>query len=429
MARHRLCRYRKKAGCVGIRFMMNTLPHDWLLVNHLKFNKALLFCVMDLTEQIGMGVAAEAHKLIFDLQRKCFGDGLDSEILKEHIVQEGSKGASARSGSRSKSTASAKDEVSTPTPMETDGEPTTPAPEGGSGPTASTDDGPGGASSRASARVPEAEFLKLVKVLAAELLSPDDNIRELVKLCLAQLAKFSTIPLTQLLKGTSMKHVALPKSTRNSPINVQIGRMDAMVFCLTLDPPLTTLQNSPPDEDGVAAGGARGDARGTNNRNYIKEVLEICKLTDVQARAAGSRPGVPVNPRGLILLRRKAIELIAAIIVDENWAEFRKLALEYFVRALLSSADEIVGAAGTALSTLQRDIKLPKEDMQTAIRPLLSELSDAERLTIPMLKAISNLLELLPRSAFNQKFVDKMYEYWGAWLAKAQREVVEQAEG
>jgi hypothetical protein len=57
-------------------------------------------------------------------------------------------------------------------------------------------------------------------------------------------------------------------------------------------------------------------------------VLEICKLTDEQARAAGSRPGVPVNPKGLTNLRRKAIELIAVVVLDDNWAEFRKPSVE-----------------------------------------------------------------------------------------------------
>ena len=39
------------------------------------------------------------------------------------------------------------------------------------------------------------------------------------------------------------------------------------------------------------------------------------------------------------------------------------------------------------------------------------------------------LLQLLPKSAFNQKFVDKMYEYWGNWLQRAQAEVAASGDG
>lgn len=61
-------------------------------------------------------------------------------------------------------------------------------------------------------------------------------------------------------------------------------------------------------------------------------------------------------------------------------------ATRFFVRALLSEHAPIVEAASHALTNLNDRIPLPKEDMQSAIRPLLADLSDAERLTNAMLK-------------------------------------------
>jgi hypothetical protein len=60
------------------------------------------------------------------------------------------------------------------------------------------------------------------------------------------------------------------------------------------------------------------------------------------------------------------------------------------VRALLSGHSSIVEAASSALSNLQVRIPLPKEDMQSAIRPLLAEIADHDRLTNAMLKVRLN---------------------------------------
>jgi hypothetical protein len=49
--------------------------------------------------------------------------------------------------------------------------------------------------------------------------------------------------------------------------------MDAMLYCLALDPPLTKLANAPAGDDASGASAAQNrDPRGTNNRNYIREV-------------------------------------------------------------------------------------------------------------------------------------------------------------
>lgn len=74
--------HQKNAGCVGIRFLIDVMPQSWLLVHQLKFNKALLFCVMDLSEQIGMGVAADAKDLMIDVIKRCFGNGLNPDVIR-----------------------------------------------------------------------------------------------------------------------------------------------------------------------------------------------------------------------------------------------------------------------------------------------------------------------------------------------------------
>lgn len=67
--------YYKKAGCIGIRFLMHNMPMEWLMAQQLKFNTALLFTCMDLTDQIGMGVVEESQALMVELISKCFTTG------------------------------------------------------------------------------------------------------------------------------------------------------------------------------------------------------------------------------------------------------------------------------------------------------------------------------------------------------------------
>jgi len=87
--------HQKNAGCVGIRFLMEVMPLNWLLAHQLKFNKALLFCVMDLSEHIGMGVAADAKDIMVDLIKRCFGEGLDADVIRGDVTNDKTTAAAA----------------------------------------------------------------------------------------------------------------------------------------------------------------------------------------------------------------------------------------------------------------------------------------------------------------------------------------------
>ena len=59
-----------------------------------------------------------------------------------------------------------------------------------------------------------------------------------VKTALKFVSERSGLSITDLLSTTTLKDTIIPRTSRNSPLNVQIGRMDALAFCLRLQPPL-----------------------------------------------------------------------------------------------------------------------------------------------------------------------------------------------
>ena len=518
--------YKKRAGCIGIQFFMNNMPDAWVASRVLKFVKVLLFAIIDLTNQIGCKVVELASTLISQLISKCFASGpynifastttsTDSAmdvstpqpvqaatletpgITIAAVAAKGAEAVKIEPGMVTAPAAATKVPVAKPTPLNLAGSTAKASPTGGGQQTT--------------------VFGKLVKLLATELLSPDDNVRKQVKESLNQLERLSGIPLPDLVMHTGLKEQMAPKTTRNCPIGVQIGRMDSMTFCLRMSPPLlkflptenaslstsstpapaqavpattvptatttgvsqaaaaivtpgsidtpatdatatdtataanataslqtgtvkASLLASTPSAPGVltpqatsgipttitpaqplggstqpAGGSATASSSSSSNSNssYVKELLELCKLDDTRARMVLRLSHVSKST--LISLRCRALELVGAVTLDKAWNEVRKPVIEQFVRALLSPHEQVVQVACAGLKLLKAQVDIPNTLFQGAIRPLLEELSEYNKLNVPMLQSIARLLDILP-SAFNEKLADKLYEYLGRWL-------------
>lgn len=59
-----------------------------------------------------------------------------------------------------------------------------------------------------------------------------------VKAALAATAQYTGHGITALLRATPLRETVIPRTSRNSPLHVQIGKMDALAYCLRLQPPL-----------------------------------------------------------------------------------------------------------------------------------------------------------------------------------------------
>ncbi len=242
-------------------------------------------------------------------------------------------------------------------------------------------------------------------------------------MALGLLSQKTGMSITALLQTTMLKESIVPRTVRNSPVHVQIGKMDALAFCLRLDPPLrefvpqkvrcffchtrlcrssclqifvlkspiahtltssqvvsaTPVAASPSaaaasttspavTPAGAQFGAGAGAAAGAvpvelpdSNTTYLTEITQICKLDDNTARAQTSRPGMQMSPALLLAYRVRALDLLAVAIANPAWADLRRVALELFVRALASQHQEVVAVALQGLRALQVETTMPKE--------------------------------------------------------------------
>jgi len=76
-------------------------------------------------------------------------------------------------------------------------------------------------------------------------------------------------------------------------------------------------------------------------------------------------------------------------------SELRNGIIGVFFKALTLRSKDIVLAAKKGLSLVIQQHKLPKELLQTSLRPILLNLADHRKLSVPLLQGLARLLELL----------------------------------
>ncbi|XP_046847243.1 transformation/transcription domain-associated protein-like isoform X2 [Xenia sp. Carnegie-2017] len=91
--------FAKAGGCRSIAFLMKTMPSKWVIEHQLSFAKALMFVMMDLTNEVSAGTVDSAKETLEKLVRQCNArDEKDEEIiatqkkcalaLLQHLVRE-----------------------------------------------------------------------------------------------------------------------------------------------------------------------------------------------------------------------------------------------------------------------------------------------------------------------------------------------------
>jgi transformation/transcription domain-associated protein len=95
-------------------------------------------------------------------------------------------------------------------------------------------------------------------------------------------------------------------------------------------------------------------------------------------------------------------------------AEFRNRIIGVFFKALTLRSKEIVNVAKKGLAHTIAQQKLPKELLQSSLRPVLLNLADYRKLSVPLLQGLSRLLELLT-NCFNVTLGEKLLEHLNKW--------------
>jgi transformation/transcription domain-associated protein len=141
-------------------------------------------------------------------------------------------------------------------------------------------------------------------------------------------------------------------------------------------------------------------------------------LADAEDNALVSKSS-SYNAASLLNLRTVCVRLLSAAMSWEEFSESPKLAstrfrvVQLFFKSLYSKSDDVVNAAKDGLKQSTQN-KLPKDLLQTGLRPILLNLGDHKRLTVDGLQGLGRLLELLT-SYFKVEIGRKLLDHLSQW--------------
>ncbi|KAF8592382.1 hypothetical protein K439DRAFT_1323691 [Ramaria rubella] len=223
------------------------------------------------------------------------------------------------------------------------------------------------------------EISYLVKVLIVELSSTNATVRK---------AAQTTLELLGELSGDNISELMLPhrdrllspiftKPLRALPLSTQIGNIDAIRYCLDLKPYLLDV-----------------------NEELLRLLHEALALADAEDAALIGRNTQRRSTLEVVRLRVVCIKLLTASMPLTDFFskqhQTRQRVIGVYFKSLYSPSLEVKNVAHEGLRlVLTHQTRLPKDLLQTGLRPILMNLADPKRLSVPGLEGLARLLELL----------------------------------
>lgn len=243
-------------------------------------------------------------------------------------------------------------------------------------------------------------FQSLVSQIVFDLSNSNIKVRETAKESLQVLSEVTSVPVSTMI--TPSKGILLApifgKPLRALPFHMQIGNIDAITFCLSLEDTFLEF-----------------------NDELNRLLSEALALVDAEDESLINVSGVPEHTTAeqLINLRIVCIELLSIALTKNEFSnnQVRIKILSVFFKTLCSNSSRIINAAHSGLErVLSQNSKLPKELLQSGLRPMLMNLSDYKKLTVSGLEALSRLLELLI-SYFKVEIGRKLLDHLMEWAS------------
>ncbi|CAI9763537.1 unnamed protein product [Fraxinus pennsylvanica] len=244
-------------------------------------------------------------------------------------------------------------------------------------------------------------FQGVVGYLASELFNANSsvNVRKIVQSCLALLASRTGSEVSELLEPLYQPFLQplIMRPLRSKTVDQQVGTVTALNFCLALRPPLLKLTQE--------------------LVNFLQEALQIAEADETVWVAKFMNPKVATS---LNKLRTSCIELLCTAMSwsdfkTQNHSELRNKIISMFFKSLTSRTSEIVAVAKEGLRQVIQQQRMPKELLQSSLRPILVNLAHTKNLSMPLLQGLARLLELLS-NWFNVTLGGKLLEHLKKWL-------------
>lgn len=255
-------------------------------------------------------------------------------------------------------------------------------------------------------QIKDRPFKQLTGLLAYELGNANQAVRDTSKKCLSILSEVTGKTTSELLMPvkTILLTPIFGKPLRALPFPMQIGHIDAITYCLGLKTPILEY-----------------------NDELTRLILEALQLVDAEDESLTSAHRVfeYSTAEQLIQLRIVCIQLLSLALTTPDYSAIQQgqtkgKIIAVFFKTLYSRSSKVVDAAHKGLAAvLSQNAKLPKDLLQNGLRPILVNLSDHKRLTVPGLEGLARLLELLT-SYFKVEIGNKLLDHLNAWAEPSQ---------
>ncbi|KAK7060621.1 transcription-associated protein 1 [Paramarasmius palmivorus] len=222
-------------------------------------------------------------------------------------------------------------------------------------------------------------LLNLAGIFFPELSSVNPVVREAVQKCIGLLIELGGVSAIDLLAPHRERIVVgiYAKPLRALPFPIQIGIIEAVRFMISLEPPLLEL-----------------------NEELLRLLHETLALADAEDASLLGRNSLRQGTIEMTKLRVASIKLLTASMPLTDFFsrqhQTRQRVTGVYFKSLYSPSADVKDVAHEGLRmVLLHQSKLPKELLQTGLRPILMNLADPKRLSVPGLEGLARLLELL----------------------------------
>ncbi|KAK4997496.1 transcription-associated protein 1, partial [Elasticomyces elasticus] len=223
--------------------------------------------------------------------------------------------------------------------------------------------------------------------LIVEVSHMNRHVREAAQSSLGLLAEVVGVKLQELVQPVK-DPLLLPifgKPLRALPFATQIGYIDAVTFCLNIEPAEKDQPNGIIDFDD----------------QLTRLLMETLALADAEDENLAAKPSEQRNAENIVNLRVACLGLLSTAIGLPAFAlsqmnQNRPRIISVFFRSLYSKNTEVAKAANKGLEiVLKSTNKLPKDLLQNGLRPILMNVQDPKKLSVEGLEGLRTLLQLL----------------------------------
>lgn len=222
--------------------------------------------------------------------------------------------------------------------------------------------------------------LRLCGQLVGDLSHMNKSVREATQKAFHVLSDVTGLGVSELIMPVKDRLIVpiWTKPLRALPFGIQIAYIDAITFCLKLKNNILEF-----------------------NDQLTRLLMESLALADAEDEGLASKPFEQRNAEHIVNLRVACIRLLSTA---QSFPEFSTTPpnqtflriIAVFFKCLYSKSTEVIDAANIGLSgVISATNKLPKDVLQSGLRPILVNLQDPRKLSLENLDALARLLKLL----------------------------------